>query len=240
MRDGRKLAIGVVALALLLGAAGCATQSAAADDGDGSGRRTIVGTATGRVEGVPDTLTITLGVESHAGSAQAALAQNNERATRVIAALKAAGVAAEDLQTTQLSLNPTFDQKGRPNGYGVANVVTARTHDVVNGGKIVDAAAAQAGDDIRVQGVVLSIEDTGDLVAKARADAVHRARRQAGQLARAADVRLGPVERITERRPAQPEFFATARMAADVASSAPIEPGTQELSVDVTVVFGIR
>ncbi len=152
--------------------------------------------------------------------------------------MKAAGVGAADLQTSQLSLNPTFDQRGRPTGYGVANVVTARTHDVVNGGKLVDAAAAQAGDDIRVQGVVLSIEDTSDLVAKARADAVHRARRQAGQLARAADVRLGPVERITER-PVGPKLFAQARFAADAVSAAPIEPGTQELTVDVTVVFGI-
>jgi uncharacterized protein YggE len=203
---------GALAIALLLGAAGCATQSAAADDGSSSGGgRTIVGTATGRVEGIPDTLTVTLGVESHAGSAQAALAQNSERATRVIAALKAAGVAAADLQTTQLALNPTFDQKGRPNGYGVSNVVTAR------------------------------IEDTSRLVATARADAVHRARQQAGQLARAADVRLGPVERITERRPASPKYFAAqARIAGDVATSAPIEPGSQELTVDVTVVFGIR
>jgi uncharacterized protein YggE len=240
MRDHRKLVGAALAVVLLLGAAGCAAQAGAAD-GDGSTRRTIVGTATGRVEGVPDTLTITLGVESRAGSAQAALAQNNERATRVIAALKAAGVADEDLQTSQLSLNPVFDQKGRPDGYGVANIVTARTHDVVNGGKIVDAAAAQAGDDIRVQGVVLSIEDTSDLVAKARADAVRRARRQADQLARAADVGLGPVQRITERRPVQPEYFANqARVAADgAAMSAPIEAGTQELTVDVTVVFGI-
>jgi uncharacterized protein YggE len=232
---------GALAIALLLGAAGCAAQSAGAADGGGTSmRRTIVGTATGKVEGVPDTLTVTLGVESHAGSAQEALAQNSDRATRVIAALKAAGVAAADLQTTQLSLNPTFDQKGRPNGYGVANVVTARTHDVVNGGKLVDAAAAQAGDDIRVQGVVLSIEDTSRLVATARADAVHRARQQAGQLARAADVRLGPVERITERRPAGLQYFSRARIADAAASSAPIEPGSQELTVDVTVVFGIR
>jgi uncharacterized protein YggE len=241
MKDRRTMVGGALAIALLLGAAGCATQSAGADDRSASGgRRTIVGTATGKVEGVPDTLTVTLGVESHAGSAQEALAQNSDRATRVIAALKAAGVAAADLQTTQLSLNPTFDQKGRPNGYGVANVVTARTHDVVNGGKLVDAAAAQAGDDIRVQGVVLSIEDTSRLVATARADAVHRARQQAGQLARAADVRLGPVERITERRPAGLQYLRQARFAGAAASSAPIEPGSQELTVDVTVVFGIR
>jgi uncharacterized protein YggE len=239
MGNGRTIIGGALAAMLLLGATGCAAQSAqAADDGDAS-PRTITGTATGRVEGVPDTLTVTLGVESRAPSAQAALAQNNERSTRVIAALKAAGVTTEDLQTSQLSLNPTFDPRGRINGYAAANIVTARTPDVPNGGKLVDAAAAQAGDDIRVQGVMLSIEDTSDLVARARADAVRQARRQAGQLARAADVDLGPVRRITERRSGRPELFAQARLAADGAASAPIEPGTQELTVDVTVVFGL-
>ncbi|MGZ4689765.1 MAG: SIMPL domain-containing protein [Acidimicrobiia bacterium] len=236
MGDSRLVAVGVVATALLLG--GCATQGASAASTDAVGR-TITGTATGKVEGVPDTLTVTLGVESQAPSAQAALAQNADRSTRVIASLKASGVAPKDLQTTQLSLNPTFDQRGRITGYAVSNLVTAKVHDVVNAGKVVDAAAAQAGNDIRVEGVALSIEDTGALVAAARADAVTRARAQARQLARAADVRLGPVQKITERQPTSPPLVSN-RFAADVAqASTPIEPGSQELTVDVTVVFRI-
>jgi uncharacterized protein len=236
MAQGRTLAIGVVVAALAIG--GCAAQSASAASTDG-GSRTITGTATGTVKGVPDTLTVTLGVQSQAQSAQAALAQNADRATRVIAALKAAGVAPENLQTSELSLNPTFDRQGHINGYSVSNMVTAKVHDVLNGGKVVDAAAAQAGDDIRVQGVALSIEDTGKLVAAARADAVHKARAQAGQLAKAAALELGPVEKITERRADSfsPKLSFTADSAA--ASASPIEPGTQALTVDVTVVFAI-
>lgn len=238
---GRTRVAGAIVAAVVL--AGCAAQGAqAASNGDSNGgaRRTITGTATGKVEGVPDTLTVTLGVESRAGSAQAALAQNNDRAAKVIAALKAAGVAPEDLQTSQLTLNPTFDRRGGIDGYSVSNLVTAKVHDVVNGGKVVDAAAAQAGDDIRVQGVLLSIEDSSALVARARADAVFRARRQAAQLAEAADVRLGPVARISERRTGGPEVLSELRSAADTATAAPIEPGTQELTVDVTVVYGIE
>lgn len=240
MGHGRASVAGVIAIALLLG--GCAAQSASAAD-DTSGRtRTITGTATGKVEGVPDTLTITLGVESQAGSAQAALAQNADRSTRVIAALKASGVAPEDVQTAQLSLSPTYDKHFQVNGYSVSNVVTAKVHDVLNAGKVVDAAAAQAGNDIRLQGVALSIEDTGKLKAAARTDAVTRARAQARQLARAADVRLGAVEKITERRPADQTMYAaqSLRIAGDAAGSVPIEPGTQELTVDVTVVFRIK
>jgi uncharacterized protein YggE len=48
------------------------------------------------------------------------------------------------------------------------------------------------------------------------------------------------VQKITERRPDSPGTF-TRQFSADVASSSPvpIEAGTQELSVDVTVVFAI-
>jgi uncharacterized protein len=238
MLHGRTLAIGIVVSALVLG--GCAAQGASAAPTD-EVRRTITGTATGKVEGVPDTLTVTLGVESRAPSAQAALAQNSDRSTKVIEALKASGVVPKDLQTTQLSLNPTFNRQGRIDGYSVSNLVTAKVRDVANGGAVVDAAAAQAGDDIRVQGVALSIEDTGKLVAAARTDAVKRARTQARQLARAAGVRLGPVEKITERRAATSGMELQELRAFDAAAaSAPIEAGSQELTVDVTVVFAIE
>ena len=237
MQHGHKLVIGLVVTACLL--AGCATQGAAAADAD-TRPRTITGTATGKIEGVPDTLTITLGVESHAASAQEAMAQNADRSNKVIMALVASGLAEKDLQTTQLSLSPTYDKYSRINGYSVSNVVTAKIHDVRGGGKYVDAAVAQAGNDIRVQGITLSIEDTGRLVAAARADAVTRAGAQARQLARAADVRLGGVEKITERRPDSFGTFGVQSLRADAAAlPVPIEPGTQELSVDVTVVFAI-
>ncbi len=238
MGHTRSLAIGVVATAVLLG--GCAAQSAAATSDGSDGKGTITGTATGKVEGVPDTLTITLGVSSRANTAVAALAQSSDRAAKVIAALKASGIAPEDLQTTELSLNPSYNRQGQIENYVVSNMVTAKTHDVLNAGEVVDAAAAQAGNDIRVQGVVLSIEDTGKLVAKARANAVERARTHAGQLAKAADVELGGVEKITERRAGTP--YSMPSYAADAGSmkSEPIEPGTQELSVDVTVVFAIQ
>jgi uncharacterized protein YggE len=221
----------------LLALAGCATEGAGASGGHPP-PRTVTGTATGKVEGVPDTLTVSLGVQTIGHTAQRALDENSTRATNVINALKAAGVSAADLQTTDLSLSPTYDRYGRITGYGVSNVVTAKTHDVPNGGRIIDAAAAQAGNDIQVQGIQLSIEDTSALVARARAEAVRQAASQARQMARAARVRLGPVQRITERR--TPGVLGPTMLRnADAASSAPIEPGTQSLSVDVTVVYAI-
>ena len=236
-RTHQSIAAALGALVLL---AGCASQGASAASSSPP-TRTITGTATGKWSGTPDTLTVTLGVDSRGPSAQAALAENADRATKVIAALKAAGVAPKDLQTSQLSLYPTFDQRGRITGYSVSNVVTAKVHDVPNAGKVVDAAAAQAGDDIRVQGVTLSIDDPVMFMAAARMDAVKRARAQATQLAHAAGVKLGEVRKITEARAPVPfNQFASPQAFRAAATSTPIEPGSQELTVDVTIVFGIR
>jgi uncharacterized protein YggE len=222
---------------LAVAVTGCA--GAAGADDPPARLPTITGHATGSVDGVPDTLTVTLGVDSRAGSAQEAMARNAARATGVINALKVSGVAPKDLQTTQLSVFPTFDDRGRITGYHVANVVTARLHDMAAAGAVIDAAAGQAGDDIRVQGIDLSIEDTGALMAAARADAVRSARTQARQLARAAGVRLGALQRVTERRAGGVPFPAGLRAADQSAARTPIEPGSEALTVDVTVVYEI-
>jgi uncharacterized protein YggE len=238
MRRSTTLVTGLCALLAAAALAGCAAAGDPAGAADPAPARTVVGVATGSVDGVPDTLTVTLGVDTRAGSAQEAMQRNASRAQGVINALKVSGVDAKDIQTTALSVQPTFDNRGRINGYGVSNVVTARLHGIEGAGAVIDAAAGQAGDDIRVQGIRLSIEDTGSLMARARADAVRRARTQAEQLARAADVRLGAVRKITEQRTSGEIEFGP-RFAADAMARTPIEPGSQELEVEVRVVYEI-
>ena len=106
---------------------------------------------------------------------------------------------------------------------------------------MIDAAALTAGQDVRLQGVSFSIDNTSTLVAKARADAIKDALAQGKQLAGAAGVKLGAIRTIddTGTQLPQPQFlqggFATAARNAAV----PISPGSQQLSVDVTVVFDI-
>ena len=177
MNDRRTIAASARRDRAAAGAAGCATQARQPRTTPASAPRTITGTATGKVEGVPDTLTVTLGVESRrrlrAGRARAEL-RPGDAGDRGAEGRRR---RAEDLQTAQLSLNPTFDQQGRIDRLlGVEHGHRQGRTTWSNGGKIVDAAAAQAGDDIRVQGVVLSIEDTGSSSPTARADAVRRAR----------------------------------------------------------------
>lgn len=196
----------------------------------------------GKVEGAPDTATVTIGVETHDPSAQAALSKNNVEATALINELKAKGVAAKDIQTSNLSVNPDYDLKGHVTGYGVSNTVTVKLRDLTNAGKIIDAAAAKVGNDIRLQGVQFSIDNTSTLIAKARADAVKDALAQGHQLADAGGVTLGAIRLIDDTGTQLPQPQMLYNQAASTALrdvAVPIENGTQELSVDVTVVFNI-
>jgi hypothetical protein len=235
-------ALGVLALAACGSSGGGKQAASTASTTPDPNRPSISVAGTGKVEGTPDTATVTIGVETRDPSAQSAMAKNNVEATALIAALKAKGVAAKDIQTSNLSVQPNWDFKGqRINGYTVSNTVTVKLHDIAHAGATIDAAAAKVGDDIRLQGVMFSIDNTSGLVAKARADAVKNALAQGRQLAAAAGVKLGTIRTIsTNPQAPAPQYYAggQASYALDRAA-VPFEPGSQQLTVDVSVVFDI-
>lgn len=234
----RLLAAALAATATLL-LAGCAATAAppgASATGAGPG---IVTRGVGTVTGTPDRLTIGLGVQTRAPSADAALEDNNTRAAALIEVLRGRGVADADLQTSGLSISPTFGENATITGYEVGNRITATLCDVAGAGALIDAAAQAAGDAVRVDQVSFALDDDGEPRARARAEAVREAQAQAQQLADAAGVTLGPILSITEvSAGAQPpEPFARDQVAA--ASAVPIEAGSQEIAVTVEVVHAI-
>jgi len=207
----------------------------------GTDRNLITAQGVGKVTGTPDVVTITLGVETRSTSAQSALEENNKLAGDAIAGLKESGVAAEDLQTSQLSVYSTFDDKGKVTGYQVTNMVTAKLRDISKAGAVIDAAGKSAGDAIRVQQLSFAIDDDSAPRAAARADAVKQAQAQAKQLADAAGVALGPIHSITETAAQNPMVYPAMDAAAGTvrAESMPIEAGSLQLSVSVQVVYDI-
>lgn len=228
-----------VLLSVGAGAALAIPLSAAADSSDAA--RRVTTTAAGEATGVPDTATVTLGVDSRGATATEALEVNATRTQRVIEGMQFVGVARRDIQTSGVNLYPSFDRDGRIDGYTVSTRMTATTRDVTKAGSVIDAAARLAGDDIRVDGVALSIDDTSRLVSTARRRAVRLARRQADELARAADAEIGQVHTIVEHVDATPtvfEGFAADR--AEAGTTIPIEAGTQDLTVRVKVTYALR
>jgi uncharacterized protein len=252
MRVLTKTVIAVVAtVAVVGGIAGCSSGSSkttaparltAATTPPVTPGPTINVAGHGQVEGTPDVMTVTMGVQTIDPSAQAALQRNNDRANALVSALKAHGVAAKDIQTVDLNVSPNFDKFFHVTGYSASNTVSAKLRDLSKAGSVIDAAALTAGQDVRLQGVSFSIDNTSTLVAKARADAIKDALAQGKQLAAAAGVKLGAIRTIDDTGTLLPgpQFLQGGfSRTAGVPSAAPISPGSQQLSVDVTVVFDI-
>ena len=238
----RSLLAGVVAAALLiasflLGAGrGSASASGAAGAGTRGGRITVTGTGTG--SGTPDQLTLSMGVQTSGGSVAAALQQANRAVRAVTAALARRGVRASDVQTSGLSIQPRYGNSPVPDGYSVSESVQVILRDLSVAGSQISAAARAGGNATVVDGVSLSMNDTGALMSTARIRAVRNAKAKAAQEARALGRVLGPVISVSEAAPAQP-LPEYPMAAAGSRSSVPVSPGTQQLSVTVTAVFAL-
>jgi uncharacterized protein YggE len=244
-------AVAVAAVAALA-LAGCAKNepkaagaAPAANVSTDNGRPSIAARGVGLVKGTPDTLRVVLGVETRSPSAKDALAANNDKANALISTLKDKGVAAKDIQTSQLSINPTYDDRGQHiTGYQVSNQVTATLHDIAGAGGLIDAAAGAVGDAVRVQSMGFSIDDDSALKAEARTQAVHLAQLQAEQMVKAAGVKLGGIRLISEvpensSVPVYDRYAGAPKAAVGASAPAPVEPGQQELSLTVDVVWDI-
>jgi len=203
--------------------------------------RTITVDAVGSATGRPDQATISMGVQVERPTAQAALADASARATTLINTLKGKGVAEDDITTTNVSLWPRTDNDGKAVlGYTASSTVSAVIHDVDKAGSVIDAVAATTGDDLRLNGVSFSIADTKPLAAKARQDAVAQAKTQAASLASAAGVQLGSIVAVSTAAYDFPQPVTYEARAADSAAGAmPLQPGTQDVTAHVTVVFQI-
>lgn len=196
--------------------------------------RTVTVTGSASATARPDRATLSLGVQSRRSSAQSALQVVDERAATLVSALRDAGARDEDLRTTGLNL--WFDQSVRE--YVASYSVSVGT-PADDAGRFVDAAAEVAGDELTMNGIAFAVADPAAATAPLRDLAVADALAKAEVLARAADCSVGPVVTIVEGGggSAIPVFKGGA---ARLAMAAPIEGGTETLSLQVTVTYELR
>lgn len=195
------------------------------------------------VAGTPDTLRLDLSVVATATSVSEALASANRSAGAVQKSLLSSDVQKEDLQTSGLDIQPNYDYPSggmpRLTGYQVSESVNAKLRDLGRAGDAIGKAVAAGGNAVRVNGISLDLEDTGLLVSTARDKAFADAKAKAVQYARVAGRSLGAVMSIAENV-STPSPIAVP-YAADSAklASVPIQPGSQDVGVSVTVVFSM-
>ena len=234
----RRLALGAAVVAALFAAvalSGGDARSVGTATTDPQ-QRTVSVLGTGTVTTVPDTAGFTFGVVTRAATAKEALAATSTAADKVVAALKAAGVAAKDIQTQQVSLNPRTNQDGTAIiGYEAQTSVSATVRNLDGAGALVDKAVAAGAD--QVSGPSLTASGRQALERQALAAAFDDAKAKAQALAQSAGASLGQALEVSEGG-AGPIPLTRGSAVPDTATK--IEPGTQEITAQVSVTFALK
>jgi uncharacterized protein YggE len=223
-------------------AVGSAVAATTSDPGGVAAGITVSGS--GQATGTPDVVRVTVGVRVVRATVDEALDAANAATDRVIGALDDAGVAAEDRQTRDFSIAPEYGDSGDGRaeivGYAVSNLIEAKIRDVGSAGAVLTAVADAGGDDTRIQGVSFALEDDGEQVAAAREAAFADARARAEQYAQVAGVALGELIGITDVTVTSPRSAEVLAGPAADSAAVPIEPGTQQVTVNVTVRWALQ
>lgn len=200
--------------------------------------------AEGAVEVAPDMATISLGVVTEAQTATQSLAENATRMSALTQALRRAGVAERDIQTSNMRVAPQYaypaGQAPRLTGYQAQNNVRVRVPILANVGRVIDAAVSAGGN--TVSGVSFGYQDPNAQIDAARRDAADAARRRAELYASSFGMRVVRIISIGEsgaRSPVNYEIVVTASRAGG-GEQTPISPGEIRTSVSLNVTYELR
>lgn len=204
---------------------------------------TAVGTASVTV--TPDRATFTAGVTTQDAQVKTAQALNAAAMTKLLDAFKALGVAAEDLQTQNYTVNPVYEYDSATSsgqqtltGYMVSNSVVVTVRDLARLPELLDAAVTAGAN--QTYGIGFESSQTAAAYDQALAAAAQDALRKAKLLAQAAGREAGDVLTLAEANDVYLSYSANKAMAYDVAGGTPIEAGTLTVSANVHVEMQLR
>lgn len=201
---------------------------------------TVTASGTGETFEAPDMAQMYFGATVSADEASAALSQANELAKAITAAVKDAGVAAEDIQTANVSVYPQQNYEGDKvtiTGYQATIQVSVKIRDIEAVGDVIGAASEAGANEI--SGPSFMLDDDADANAKAIELAIADARARAEVMAKASGKSLGEIISVTETGASTPIYYG-AKDSMAAAESVAIEPGQLNISTSVTVVFELK
>ena len=194
----------------------------------------------------PDQATVGAGVTTTAPTAVEAMRLNATAMDKLIAAAKAKGIKAEDIQTSGINLSPQYDYSNNGNGqpprfigYQVSNSVRATTSKIDDIGPLLDALVAAGG--TNVDGPWFAMKDPDAQLVGARGSAIKAAEAKAADYARLAGYRGAELVSISEGSfgGPQPPMPMVRLQAMDAAGKAtPVEPG--QVANTLTLSFQYR
>ena len=199
----------------------------------------IVVSAQGEVRATPDRASISIGVQSRASTAAAAAAENSRKQRAIIEAIKAKGIAAEQIGTTNFNVMPEtrYDREGqaapRTTSYLVSNVVNVEVRRMDLVGPVIDASLGAGAN--QVNSLSFGLSTTDSLRRAALTIAVGKAKADAEVIARAAGGSLGSLIELQAMDvyspPPRPMMMEARAASAD--ASVPVEPGQESVRASV-------
>jgi uncharacterized protein YggE len=194
----------------------------------------------GTIAATPDMASIRIGVTSQGKTAREASDATGKQMGAVLSAIKDAGIADRDVQTSRLSLQPQYDQNkagsARLIGFQASNQVTVKIRDLDKISTALDRAIGAGANEM--SGIEFIVSEPGKLLDSAREKAIADAHRRAELYARAANAKVGHVLSISEEGaiPPQPVLMQAMRAGGAV----PVVPGEQTLRAVVTVTYELQ
>jgi uncharacterized protein len=236
------IAAGITALAFRFvpAAAGAGAPATVGGSAVAGPRDTITVIGEGTQLASPDIAVLNLGVQPKRGSVREALSVANTEMDKLLANIKAGGVADADIQTTSLGISQNTDCcPSRISGYTATNSVVVKIHHLSNVGAIIAAAADAAGDDIAFNGVTLDLSDRASQLKGARESAMASAATKAKHWAALAGRHLGKVLSVSEIVSTSSATGAPCGGFGGCGGGggAPVQAGQSSVVVDVTVVY---
>ncbi len=213
--------------------------------------RTITVAGEGKISAKPDIANVSLSVVSKGSTVKQVTTDNNTKMNQVLDAVKGLGVDPKDITTTAYDLYPEYDystplRPGTTNkiiGYNLTQEVTLKVRDLTKVDDILDAGTKAGAN--QVGSLSFDIDDKGPVKKEARQKAFDDAKQKAQEMASQAGVSLGRVVTFSEE--STPTPYPIYNMAMDVKSAgvaaapAPsIEPGSKELTMNVSVTYEIE
>ena len=190
---------------------------------------------------VPDVATLSAGVVTQALDANAAMRDNANRMDKVMAAIRAAGIAERDIQTSGINLNPQYKYAENQNptitGYQASNTVNIKVHDIARLGKVMDALVASGAN--QVNGPSFDIDQPDPVYDEARRSALEKGQARAAMYAKTLGMRVRRIVSISEgggfRPPGPMPMMAFSRGKAE--SDTAVAPGESTVSVNLDIVY---
>jgi uncharacterized protein YggE len=217
---------------------------------------TIVVSGQGQAVVIPNAAEFSFSVTKTAATVAAAQNAASTLTNQAIAALKSAGVADKDLQTTDYSINPHYTYSATPtvcplngcppvqqviSGYDVSQTIDVTVETASSTSQLL-STIGQLGV-TNISGVTFTESDKNAVQNEARANAIANAQTQAATLASQLGVTLGRIVSFQEssNNYPMPIYAAQGLSSASNAAVAPnIPTGQNKITDNVTITYAIK